>query len=105
MASRTVLRWLAGILVLATFVGLDYSLNRDALRCRQACYGAPATDRYGSSTYEPGHPWTNYATSWQWEAQNTMAHVAFFAACVGLALAATRSRDPRLALVISVAVA
>jgi hypothetical protein len=56
-----------------TFVLLLVALNEDQERCEQECFGT-------YRTYEPGHPWTNYADSWQWDAQNAIAAVAFILA-------------------------
>jgi hypothetical protein len=58
-----------------TLVLLLVALNEDSERCEQECFGT-------YRTYEPGHPWTNYADSWQWDAQNAIAAVAFILAVV-----------------------
>jgi hypothetical protein len=58
-----------------TFVLLLMALNEDSERCEQECFGT-------YRTYEPGHPWTNYDDSWQWDAQNAIAAVAFILAVV-----------------------
>ena len=58
---------------LLTTVLLLVALNEDQERCEQECFGT-------YRTYEPGHPWTNYADSWQWDAQNALAGVAFILA-------------------------
>jgi hypothetical protein len=60
---------------LFTLVLLLFDLNRDGERCEQDCFGT-------YRTYEPGHAWTNYAGSWQWEAQNAIMAVAFLLAVV-----------------------
>jgi hypothetical protein len=60
---------------LLTLVLLLISLNEDSERCEQECFGT-------YRTYEPGHPWTNYADAWQWDAQNALAAVAFILAVV-----------------------
>jgi hypothetical protein len=86
----------AGVLFLA-------ALGRDQLRCRDACYGAPPLSRYGSLTYEPGHPWTRYTGSWQWSAQSALGHLALLAAIVALVLAATQRRNPVPAMLVSIA--
>jgi hypothetical protein len=59
-----------------TLVLLLVALNEDSERCEQECFGT-------YRTYEPGHPWTNYDDSWQWDAQNAIAAVAFILAVVG----------------------
>jgi hypothetical protein len=74
-------------------VVLLVDLNRDAVRCDQDCYGT-------YRTYEPGHAWTNYPDSWQWDVQNAIAGVAFL---VGVAsylflLADQRRRASALAV-------
>ncbi len=56
-----------------TLVLLLFALNEDQERCEQECFGT-------FRTYEPGHPWTNYADAWQWDAQNALAGVAFILA-------------------------
>jgi hypothetical protein len=86
----------AGVVFLA-------ALGRDQLRCKDACYGPAPLSRYGSITYEPGHPWTRYAGSWQWSAQSALGHLALVAAIVALVLAATQRRNPVPAMLISVA--
>jgi hypothetical protein len=58
-----------------TLVLLLVALNEDSERCEQECFGT-------YRTYEPGHPWTNYDDSWQWDAQNAIAAVAFILAVV-----------------------
>jgi hypothetical protein len=72
---------------------LLFDLNRDAERCEQDCYGT-------YRTYEPGHAWTNYADSWQWDAQNGIAAVAFFLGVGAFVfqLAERRSRAVALAM-------
>jgi hypothetical protein len=63
---------------LFTLVLLLVDLNRDAARCDQDCFGS-------YRTYEPGHAWTSYPGSWQWDAQNAIAGVAFVLAVVAFA--------------------
>jgi hypothetical protein len=53
-----------------TLVLLLFALNEDQERCEQECFGT-------YRTYEPGHPWTNYADAWQWDAQIAIMGVAF----------------------------
>lgn len=96
--GRRLLPWIAGLLALTSAVLLVVSWGRDATRCGESCYGRPAQSRYGSLTYESGHPWTSYADSWQWGAQNGVAHVALLAALVGLGLMAMSRRSPAPAL-------
>jgi hypothetical protein len=88
-------RWPVGaLLTAASVVVLLFSFGRDQSRCGQSCYGAAPSSRYGSITYEPGHPWTSYAGSWQWSAQNALAYLACLAAVVGLGLAVASRRNP-----------
>ena len=60
-----------------TLVLLLVDLNRDGERCGQECYGT-------YRTYEPGHAWTNYDDSWQWDAQNALVAFAFISVVVAL---------------------
>lgn len=69
-----------------TLVLLLFALNEDQERCEQECFGT-------YRTYEPGHPWTNYRDSWQWDAQNAIAGAAFLLAVVAsLSLVGDRLR-------------
>jgi hypothetical protein len=66
-------RWIGRGIGLWAFVSLLVLLNeqrRDSVRCDQDCYGT-------FRTYEPGHPWTNYDDTWQWDAQNLLMTFAF----------------------------
>lgn len=101
MGPRTGVRAVSGTVLVAAGVVLVWATNRDAVRCGQDCYGAPAVDYYGSRTFEPGHTWTAYADSWQWGAQVALAWIAAVAAVVAVALAVTDFRRPHR--VISVA--
>ena len=60
-----------------TLVLLLIGLNEDSERCEQECFGT-------YRTYEPGHPWTNYDDSWQWDAQNALTAVAFILVVVAV---------------------
>jgi len=73
-------RWINRGIGLVTFLTLLLLLNaqrRDGVRCDQDCFGT-------YRTYEPGHPWTNYDDSWQWDAQNALMAVAFIVSVAGL---------------------
>jgi hypothetical protein len=73
-------RWIRrGVVVSAglTLVLLLIALNEDSERCEQECFGT-------YRTYESGHPWTNYADSWQWDAQNAISAAAFLLAVVAV---------------------
>ena len=66
-------RWIGRGVHVWTFVALLVLLNeqrRDGVRCGQDCYGE-------YRTYEPGHAWTNYPGSWQWDAQNILMTISF----------------------------
>jgi hypothetical protein len=82
-------RWIrrgVGLIAFLTLMLLFVDLNRDSVRCDQDCYGA-------YRTFEPGHAWTNYPGSWQWEAQNLLAGLAFvLAAAAFVFLIASRLR-------------
>lgn len=92
--GRLRLRWAGAALFSAALVLFLASGNRASLRCGQDCFGAPPLDRYGSLTYEPGHPWTSYAGSWQWSAQHGLTQVAVVLSLIGLALAFFSQRNP-----------
>lgn len=98
LSSRVFLRSIAGLVTLASLVLYFESRSRVSFRCRQECYGTPPRSVDGSLTFEPGHPWTNYADSWQWSAQHGLTQLAVVAALVGLAMAATPRRNPLPAL-------
>lgn len=100
--ARTRIRAAAIIVTLAAGVVFLVAYGRDQLRCKDACYGPAPSSRYGSTTYEPGHPWTRYAGSWEWSAQSALGHLALIAALVGLVLAAMGRRNPLPAMLVSV---
>ena len=73
-------RWIGRAIGLCTFLTLLLLLNeqrRDSVRCDQDCYGE-------FRTYEPGHAWTNYTTSWQWDAQNILMTISFVVSLAAL---------------------
>jgi hypothetical protein len=75
-------RWIGRGVGAWTLLSLLLLLNeqrRDGVRCDQECYGT-------YRTYEPGHPWTNYTDSWQWDAQNILMTIAFLVAVAAFAL-------------------
>ena len=82
-------RWIGRGIALSTFLTLLLLLHdqrRDTIRCDQDCYGT-------YRTYEPGHAWTNYEDSWQWDAQNGLMTLAFLVAVAGFVfLLASRRR-------------
>jgi hypothetical protein len=72
-------RWIGRGIHVWTVVALFVLLNeqrRDGVRCDQDCFGT-------YRTYEAGHPWTNYADAWQWDAQNILMTIAFLVALAG----------------------
>jgi hypothetical protein len=72
-------RWIGrgiGAWALLSLLILLNEQRRDGIRCDQDCYGT-------YRTYEPGHPWTNYTDSWQWDAQNILMTIAFLVAVGG----------------------
>jgi hypothetical protein len=73
-------RWIGRGVGLCTSLTLLLLLNeqrRDSVRCDQDCYGT-------YRTYEPGHTWTNYDDSWQWDAQNILMTIAFLLSVAAL---------------------
>ena len=73
-------RWIGRGIALCTFLTLLLLLNaqrRDSVRCDQDCFGT-------YRTYEPGHAWTNYNDSWQWDAQNALMAVSFIVSLAAL---------------------
>jgi hypothetical protein len=90
-------RWIGRGVGVWSFLCLLLLLNeqrRDGVRCDQDCYGE-------YRTYEPGHAWTNYTDSWQWDAQNILMSFAFAASVAALVflLAGRRRRAVILTLV------
>jgi hypothetical protein len=99
---RRRVRVAAIVVMLTSIVVFLFADGRDNLRCKDNCYGPPPLSRYGSMTYEPGHPWTRYAGSWQWSGQIGLGYLAVLSAVLALALAATDARNPVRPLVVSV---
>ena len=64
------MRRVAGAAALAGSVLFAVDLQRDLDRCGQECLGS-------YRTFEKGHPWTAYESSWQWDAQNVLAFAAW----------------------------
>ena len=88
------LRWTGVVLVVTSFLVYLYSQGRVTVRCHQDCYGASPQSSYGSLPYEPGHAWTHYANSWQWDVQHGLTQFALLASVVGLGMAAMTLRSP-----------
>src|SRR3954453_16842845 len=61
--QRVVVRALAWATALTGFVILLMDVQRDPNRCHQNCFDG------SDNTFEPGHVWTAYFDSWQWDAQ------------------------------------
>lgn len=101
IARRTWLRLFASAVMVACGAVFFISTHRIGVRCHQECYGAPPRSDYGSRSYEPGHPWTEYSSSWQWTAQHVLAIVALVAAAIALILAFGWGRRPRPALIVA----
>ena len=81
-------RWIGRGVHVWTILSLFILLNeqrRDGVRCDQDCYGT-------YRTYEPGHPWTNYTDSWQWDAQNILMTIAFLVAVAGVVFLLAQKR-------------
>jgi hypothetical protein len=62
-AGLRVVRGLAWAIALTGFVVLLMDVQRDPDRCHPNCFDG------SDHTFEPGHVWTAYAGSWQWDAQ------------------------------------
>jgi hypothetical protein len=89
----------AGLLVIANFIVLLAAIQHDENRCGQDCYDV------GLRTNEPGHSWTSYNGSWQWEAMYLLG-VAAFVASLAAAFAVWRDeRAPRAARIAPVVAA
>ena len=101
---RTWLRWAPAVLVVTATLFL-LSDNRNHFRCHQDCYGPPPFDGYGSQTYEPGHPWTSYAHSWQWSVQHGLTELALLAGLIGLGMTLSERKPARIYAVAIVALA
>jgi lipoprotein signal peptidase len=71
--------------------------RRDSTRCDQDCFGI-------YRTYQPGHPWTNYTDSWQWDAQNILMTIAFLVSLAGVIfLLAQKRRRAVILTIVSIA--
>lgn len=102
LRARARVRGISIALTLVAGIVFLFAYGRDQQRCKDLCFGPPPLSKYGSITYEPGHPWTRYAGSWQWSGQSILGHLGLIAAVIALGLAATDSRNPVPALVVSV---
>ena len=71
---------------MTAFVVLLMAVQRDPDRCHPNCFDG------SDHTFEPGHVWTAYRGSWQWEVQHAMGWLALFASFWALYAAGRRSR-------------
>jgi hypothetical protein len=62
-AKVRLVRVLAWATAVTGFVVLLMDVQRDPNRCHPDCFDG------SDSTFEPGHVWTAYVSSWQWDAQ------------------------------------
>jgi hypothetical protein len=67
---RRPVRWLAVAVAVTGFVVLMMEIQRDPNRCHQNCFDG------SDNTFEAGHVWTAYASSWQWDAQLAIGWLA-----------------------------
>jgi hypothetical protein len=86
------------VLAMAVVVFI-YAAGEESRRCGPNCYDGPLR------TYEPGHTWTAYSSSWQWEAQWALAFLGLALAIVGTFIQhSARLRRHRPALMIAAVV-
>jgi hypothetical protein len=71
--------WVAAAVTLGTFVVFFYAIGHESNACGLACYDI------SERPYEPGHAWTAYRQSWQWQAQWALGVGGFVAALGALA--------------------
>lgn len=87
--------WMVRLLACATavtgFVVLLMDVQRDPNRCHPNCFDG------SDNTFEPGHVWTAYFDSWQWEAQLVLGWLAFLVSLWALYAAGRRSRRETVA--------
>ena len=83
-------RWMIRALALAAtvtaLVVLLMDVQRDPNRCHPNCFDG------SDNTFEGGHVWTAYFSSWQWEAQLVIGWLAFLASLWAVYVAGRRSR-------------
>jgi hypothetical protein len=84
--ARKAVRWLAAALTVTGFVVLMMEIQRDPNRCHQNCFDG------SDNTFEGGHVWTAYTSSWQWDAQLALAWLALLVPLWALWAAGRRSR-------------
>jgi hypothetical protein len=57
----------AAVVLVPAFVLFIGAWLRWGMKCDESCSDTP------NRAYEPGHAWTSYTTSWQWDAQFALA--------------------------------
>jgi hypothetical protein len=72
---------MAGLLTLTALFVFLFAAQHEVQNCGDACYDG------GLRTFERGHAWTAYESSWQWQAQWALGFAALGLAIVGLATA------------------
>jgi hypothetical protein len=83
---RKAIRWLAVAVALTGFVVLMMEIQRDPNRCHQNCFDG------SDNTFEAGHVWTAYPSSWQWDAQLAIGWLACLVSLWALWAAGRKSR-------------
>ena len=83
-------RWMVRLLAYGAaatgFVVLLMDVQRDPNRCHPNCFDG------SDNTFEGGHVWTAYFSSWQWEAQLVIGWLAFLVSLWAVYVAGRRSR-------------
>jgi hypothetical protein len=82
---------LAVTVTVLTFIVMVLAVDHEARDCGLNCH-----DGDGILAHEPGHPWTGYQESWQWQAQWLLG-VGSLAIAVAALAASTRTRWRRWA--------
>jgi len=77
---------MAGLVTLAALFVFLFAAQNEVQKCGDACYDG------GLRTFEAGHAWTAYESSWQWQAQWALG---FAALGLGIAALVTASRFER----------
>jgi hypothetical protein len=88
--------WLSVAVAVPTFFIMVFAASHEANDCGNNCH-----DGDGILPYQPGHPWTGYRDSWQWQAQWFLGVGSFGIAALAL-LASSRRAWRRWALVANV---
>lgn len=72
--------WASAAVCVFAFLVLMFAISHENQDCGDRCF-----DGDGILPYEPGHAWTAYQESWQWQAQWLMAVGAMVLAVAALA--------------------